>query len=106
MHAAGYADKDIAEKFGCAVQTVWEWRVMREGRGHKVYRSPKNPSRPFHPPYDEMRKVMREVTAGLLELCASVAEEIRRESKPRLSDDAVGSGATTFRSAIPLVPKA
>ena len=26
-------------------------------------------SRPFHPPYDEMRKVMREVTAGLLELC-------------------------------------
>jgi murein tripeptide amidase MpaA len=24
---------------------------------------------PFHPPYDEMRKVMREVTAGLLEFC-------------------------------------
>ncbi|HKE45220.1 MAG TPA: M14 family metallopeptidase [Steroidobacteraceae bacterium] len=24
---------------------------------------------PFHPPYDEMRKVMREVTAGLLECC-------------------------------------
>jgi murein tripeptide amidase MpaA len=26
-------------------------------------------STPFHPPYEEMRKVMREVTAGLLELC-------------------------------------
>ena len=24
---------------------------------------------PFHPPYDEMRKVMREVSAGLLEFC-------------------------------------
>jgi murein tripeptide amidase MpaA len=34
-------------------------------------------STPFHPPYDEMRKVMREVTAGLLELCASVAKESR-----------------------------
>jgi hypothetical protein len=26
-------------------------------------------STPFHPPYPEMRKVMREVTAGLLEFC-------------------------------------
>jgi carboxypeptidase T len=26
-------------------------------------------STPFHPPYPEMRKVMREITAGLLELC-------------------------------------
>ena len=26
-------------------------------------------STPFHPPYEEMRKVMREVSAGLLELC-------------------------------------
>ena len=32
-------------------------------------------STPFHPLYDEMRKVMREVTAGLLELCASVAKK-------------------------------
>jgi carboxypeptidase T len=31
-------------------------------------------STPFHPPYDEMRKVMREVTAGLLELCINVAK--------------------------------
>jgi murein tripeptide amidase MpaA len=35
-------------------------------------------STPFHPPYDEMRKVMCEVTAGLLELCVSVAKETRR----------------------------
>jgi hypothetical protein len=35
-------------------------------------------STPFHPPYDEMRNVMREVTAGLLELCASVAMDSRR----------------------------
>jgi carboxypeptidase T len=34
-------------------------------------------STPFHPPYNEMRKVMREVTAGLLELCVSVAKETR-----------------------------
>jgi hypothetical protein len=26
-------------------------------------------STPFHPPYPEMRKVMREVSAGLLEFC-------------------------------------
>jgi hypothetical protein len=26
-------------------------------------------STPFHPPYPEMRKVMREIAAGLLELC-------------------------------------
>jgi hypothetical protein len=26
-------------------------------------------STPFHPPYPEMRKVMRDVTAGLIELC-------------------------------------
>ena len=30
-------------------------------------------STPFHPPYDEMRKVMREVTAGLLEFCLRAA---------------------------------
>jgi len=36
-------------------------------------------SSPFHPPYDEMRKVMREIAAGLLELCASLSKEIRRE---------------------------
>ena len=34
-------------------------------------------STPFHPPYAEMRKVMREVTAGLLALCAQAAGEAR-----------------------------
>jgi carboxypeptidase T len=35
--------------------------TMEWGRSHAVT--------PFHPPYPEMRKVMREVTAGLLEFC-------------------------------------
>jgi murein tripeptide amidase MpaA len=35
--------------------------TMEWGRTHA--------STPFHPPYPEMRKVMREVTAGLLEFC-------------------------------------
>jgi murein tripeptide amidase MpaA len=35
-------------------------------------------STPFHPPYDEMRKVIREVTAGLLELCATVTKHTQR----------------------------
>ena len=34
-------------------------------------------STPFHPPYPEMRKVMREVAAGLLALCAQAAAEAR-----------------------------
>ena len=34
-------------------------------------------STPFHPPYDEMRKVMREVTAGLLELCLNVGRWLK-----------------------------
>jgi murein tripeptide amidase MpaA len=38
-------------------------------------------STPFHPSYDEMRKVMREVAAGLLELCAIAAKETRRGSQ-------------------------
>ena len=35
--------------------------TMEWGRSHA--------STPFHPPYPEMRKVMREVSAGLLEFC-------------------------------------
>jgi murein tripeptide amidase MpaA len=35
--------------------------TMEWGRSHAAT--------PFHPPYDEMRKVMREVAAGLLECC-------------------------------------
>ena len=33
--------------------------------------SPTNPT-PFHPPYDEMKNIIQEVTAGLLEYCLSV----------------------------------
>jgi murein tripeptide amidase MpaA len=43
-------------------------------------------STPFHPPYDEMRKVMREVTAGLLDLCANVAKESRPKYPARVSN--------------------
>ena len=32
-------------------------------------------STPFHPPYHEMRKVMREVAAGLIELCLRAGDE-------------------------------
>jgi len=35
-------------------------------------------STPFHPPYPEMRKVMREVTAGLLEFCLEATKRGRR----------------------------
>src|SRR5512136_704415 len=43
-------------KKGKIIAYTMEW-----GRSHA--------STPFHPPYQEMRKVMREVAAGLLELC-------------------------------------
>jgi murein tripeptide amidase MpaA len=33
--------------------------------------SPQNPT-PFHPPYREMRNIIREITAGLLQFCLSV----------------------------------
>lgn len=36
-------------------------------------------STPFHPPYREMRKVMREVTAGLIELCLQARQEGSRQ---------------------------
>src|SRR5215510_10284198 len=52
-------------------------------------------STPFHPPYDEMRKVMREVTAGLLQLCATVAKHAQRRpaSAGRSSRSLKSSGA-------------
>ena len=31
-------------------------------------------STPFHPPYKEMRVIMREMTAGLLELCVKAED--------------------------------
>jgi hypothetical protein len=40
-------------------------------------------STPFHPPYPEMRKVMREVSAGLLELCLRALDRHRRRRATR-----------------------
>ena len=40
-------------------------------------------STPFHPPYPEMRKVMREVTAGLLEFCLEATKRGRASSVSR-----------------------
>jgi carboxypeptidase T len=44
-------------------------------------------STPFHPPYPEMRKVMREVSAGLLALClrALARHDRRHARRPRLT---------------------
>ena len=46
-------------KQGKIIAFTIEW-----GRSHA--------STPFHPPYPEMRKVMRDVTAGLLAMCLQV----------------------------------
>ncbi len=59
-----YSRHLVDRRKGKIIAYTVEW-----GRSHA--------STPFHPPYDEMRKVMREVTAGLLELCSSVAKESR-----------------------------
>jgi hypothetical protein len=40
-------------------------------------------STPFHPPYPEMRKVMREVTAGLLEFCLQATNAERPAHRRR-----------------------
>ena len=44
--------------------------TMEWGRTHA--------STPFHPPYAEMRKVMREVTAGLLEFCLHAIADTKK----------------------------
>ena len=46
----------VDRKQGKIIAFTIEW-----GRSHA--------STPFHPPYPEMRKVMRDVTAGLLAMC-------------------------------------
>jgi carboxypeptidase T len=43
--------------------------------------SPANPT-PFHPPYSEMRNIIREVTAGLLDFCLGTIE-LTQTSTPR-----------------------
>jgi murein tripeptide amidase MpaA len=56
-----YSRHLVSRKKGKIIAFTMEW-----GRSHA--------STPFHPPYDEMRKVMREVSAGLLEFCRSAAK--------------------------------
>ena len=51
-----YSRHWVDPKKGRLIAFTIEW-----GRSHA--------STPFHPPYPEMRKVMREVSAGLLALC-------------------------------------
>ena len=51
-----YSRHHVDPSLGKIIAYTMEW-----GRTHA--------STPFHPPYAEMRKVMREVTAGLLEFC-------------------------------------
>jgi murein tripeptide amidase MpaA len=51
-----YSRHHVDPSLGKIISYTMEW-----GRTHA--------STPFHPPYPEMRKVMREVTAGLLEFC-------------------------------------
>ena len=51
-----YSRHWVDRRKGKVIAFTIEW-----GRSHA--------STPFHPPYPEMRKVMREVSAGLLELC-------------------------------------
>ena len=63
-----YSRHLVDRRKGKIIAYTIEW-----GRSHA--------STPFHPPYDEMRKVMREVSAGLLKLCANVAKEILRAEK-------------------------
>ncbi len=51
-----YSRHMLDRRKGRIIAYTMEW-----GRSHAAT--------PFHPPYHEMRKVMREVAAGLLELC-------------------------------------
>jgi murein tripeptide amidase MpaA len=59
-----YSRHLVNRRKGKIIAFTMEW-----GRSHA--------STPFHPPYAEMRKVMRDVTAGLLELCLRATKEAR-----------------------------
>ena len=59
-----YSRHWVNPKNGKIIAYTIEW-----GRSHA--------STPFHPPYPEMRKVMREVSAGLLAVCLSAYKEAR-----------------------------
>jgi murein tripeptide amidase MpaA len=60
-----YSRHRVDRKKGKIIAFTIEW-----GRSHA--------STPFHPPYPEMRKVMREVSAGLLALCLQALAEHQR----------------------------
>jgi hypothetical protein len=64
-----YSRHMVDPRKGKIIAFTMEW-----GRSHAVT--------PFHPPYPEMRKVMREVTAGLLECCLQ-ASAVGRAARAR-----------------------
>jgi len=57
-----YSRHRLDRRKGKIIAYTWEW-----GRSHAVT--------PFHPPYPEMRKVMRDVTAGLMALCVEAGRK-------------------------------
>lgn len=59
-----YSRHFVDRRKGKIIPLTVEW-----GRSHA--------STPFHPPYPEMRKVMREVSAGLLAVCLDAYQEAR-----------------------------
>ena len=60
-----YSRHFVDPRKGKIIPLTVEW-----GRSHA--------STPFHPPYPEMRKVMREVSAGLLAVCLGARNGSRR----------------------------
>jgi murein tripeptide amidase MpaA len=67
-----YSRHWVDPKNGKLIAFTIEW-----GRSHA--------STPFHPPYPEMRKVMREVSAGLLALCVRALAKHNQRSKRKRS---------------------
>lgn len=65
-----YSRHMVDPKKGKIIAFTMEW-----GRSHAAT--------PFHPPYPEMRKVMREVAAGLLEFCLHATRPGKRRAAKR-----------------------
>ena len=61
-----YSRHFVDKRKGKLIAYTIEW-----GRSHA--------STPFHPPYPEMRKVMKEVSAGLLALCLRAMRRVNGE---------------------------
>jgi hypothetical protein len=65
-----YSRHFVDSRKGKLIAYTIEW-----GRSHA--------STPFHPPYPEMRKVMKEVSAGLLAVCLrALARTGRKKKRP------------------------